>query len=737
MKLIYSKTLIILLVAVLSLSVLTVAADEHQEELKDFVKVEESNKLALYVNKSNTEIAVVNKSNGIIWWSNPAARAEDVRAKGIFKMQMSSQLMVEYSDPKGGISKINSFVSSVREENFEISDIKNGVMVVYKFSREGFVIPVCYSIENDYMKVEVITSEIKEDSDFKILNIAVLPYFGAGSIEESGYMMVPDGSGALIGFNNGKEKYNNYSQRIYGKDSVMNTTSRSVTEQQARLPVFGLKKGSDAFVAVIGKGESLATVKAYVSGMGTSYNNVYCDFSYREMDSIRMLDRTWGARDVSITSREAVKLDTLEVRYYFLEQDNSDYSGMASRYRKYLIEEHGMKKSIKQHSKPLYLNVYGGIVKKKYIFGLPFEVMDPLTTYSQCVDMVDELRKSGVEDIVVKYNGWMNEGLANKKIPVKVNMSGALGGKQEFNKLNNYMNQNNIPFYPDVDLINFRKSGNGFIRYFDAIKSVTRLPALQYLFKISTYNRRDDVQPWYLLSPLKVEEAARKFTKSFGKLDIRGVSLTTLGSTVYSDYDRNGLDRGSTEEVWERVINSFKDSSSELLFDNANGYAVPYASHLSSVPISSSQFDIEDDSIPFYQIALHGMVSYAIPSVNLSSDTTTMLLKALETGSSLQYSWIGEEFSKLKETQFDYLYSSDYKAWIESAIVEYKKLNKILSQVSDKLIVKHQKLSDGLYETMYENGIRIIVNYNTFNKEVNGKMVEAKGYLVIDGSDAN
>ena len=90
-----------------------------------------------------------------------------------------------------------------------------------------------YSVKNGRFTVCVKTKEIKETGTNRILKISVLPYFGAASANDSGYMIVPDGSGAIINFNNGKYNAAPYSKRFYGGDgSIQSKVSEPLKIQR-------------------------------------------------------------------------------------------------------------------------------------------------------------------------------------------------------------------------------------------------------------------------------------------------------------------------------------------------------------------------------------------------------------------------------------------------------------------------------------------------------------------------
>ena len=50
---------------------------------------------------------------------------------------------------------------------------------------------------------------------------------------------MPDGSGAIIRFNNGKSANGSYQQYVYGRDSAIGMTAASGYYENALLPVFG------------------------------------------------------------------------------------------------------------------------------------------------------------------------------------------------------------------------------------------------------------------------------------------------------------------------------------------------------------------------------------------------------------------------------------------------------------------------------------------------------------------
>ena len=95
------------------------------------------------------------------------------------------------------------FIAAGYTEEDRIKDMGS-----YKVSRnEGkpiFDISVHYILEDDNLVVKVPMKDIKYNTDYPIVKLQVLPFMGAGNTEEEGYMLVPEGSGGIINFNNSK-----------------------------------------------------------------------------------------------------------------------------------------------------------------------------------------------------------------------------------------------------------------------------------------------------------------------------------------------------------------------------------------------------------------------------------------------------------------------------------------------------------------------------------------------------
>lgn len=709
----------------------TALAESPDTNPAGFDRIAENSRLVLFSNLKTGEIAVLDRNSGVIWFSNPQDRDSDKLAKGVPKLTLSSQLTVKYVDDKNSVFNITSQLNSVSKGGLASQRINDGIIFNMDFVNEQFKIPVRYTLKKDYLSAEIIAEGIVEYGNKKIVSIGLLPYFGAGGPEEEGYLFVPDGSGAIINFNNGKRFTAEYARPVYGIDYVYDRTFVSSIEQQIYLPVFGICKENAGMLAVIAQNEAQGIIRASIGGKLTSYNNVFSEFQYRSMGSMKLPQKNldFASKDVTVVERTSANKGSYEVRYYFLEHGKHDYTGMAEAYRNYLITEKNLKSSVIQGDIPFYLDLYGYVKKKKPILGIPFDSVIPLTTFQDAQEILDFLSANGVPRTVIRYNGWLHDSYYGK-VPSNAKVEKKIGGEKGLKAFSRAVADKGGELYLNVDFINVYKTGNGFSRYRDAAMTLVNMPAMQYEYRINVYDKNYSIEPSYLTSMRSLPRLFSRFLESFKQLGTGNMAIDSIGTMVYSDMGLRPFERYRVPEVYAGILEKASADTGNIMVSGGNAYTIPYAAHITDSPAYSSLFDIEDETVPFYQIVLHGMVSYSSPPINLSSHPRLELLKCLENGSAPLYSWVGRNVDELKNSRLNFLYSSDYKQWIDEAVKDYKEVNEILSKVSAQYITDHRKLAEGVYQTTYGNRTRVILNYNPEKVIVNGKQIEGYSYIV-------
>lgn len=621
-------------------------------------------------------------------------------------------------------------------EDMEQDNLENGFESVDE--KPWFNITVSYYLEGDGFVAELDPSAVEYDTEkYYLVDIDLLEYFGAAGPEDEGYLFVPDGSGALIHFNNGKVNAPAYIGYVYGEDKTnqVNLTRKPEIDQEVtvRMPVFGAKNGDAAFFAIVEGGAASADVNGIVAGRTDSYNHVHAGFGYLSYGAISLGDMV-GNNSFQMYSQPEFA-ENYKVRYSFLHGEQADYAGMATYYQEYLAARNVLGQRVEGNGTPLYIDFIGAIQKWDSVMGIKTRVTQELTTYQQAAEAVRQLTESGVEGIRVEYSGWSSGGL-HGKAPGGVKALGCLEKSgMDQKKFLQAMGELSIPVFHTAQLQYVYRDGafDGYRmesyapRYYDN----TEVSASSYLIPNGMKDRRSD--PVNMISPYFVEEMADTFLKKTQKYDLAGISVENLASDLFSDFNsRHYVDRQMAVTLNCAAMEKLASScGGALLGSNANDYAWQYLTDIKDVPLDSNRSQLIDEVVPFYEMVLHGYRDYAGGPVNLSSDVNTMLLKSIESGAGISFEWICGDNSLLKDTEFDGLYSVNFEAWRETAVEAWQRVNEATGNLRSLRITGHEKLDEGVYCTTYEDGTRVVVNYNRQDVQYEGNTVHAQDFLVV------
>lgn len=593
-------------------------------------------------------------------------------------------------------------------------------------------IPLDYVLDGDQLVVSVDTQDIKVPPQFTLSMLKLLPYFGAADGDQKGYVFVPDGSGGLISLNRDKPGASQYRTQLYGRDGSLTLEENMDNSAIARLPVFGLKQGNRAWFSVIEQGDGIASINAEIRDKIQNYNIVYSQFNITPNDQMELKGNN-KSNVFPVFPQERFR-GTIVQRYFFLYNDRADYSGMASTYRNYLVETKGLSK--KQQGEngdiPFYTSLIGSIPKQSSFLGIPYTSQVALTTFEQTKVIVEELLSRHVSNIKLRYEGWFNGGITHT-IAQKISVEKDLGGASGLKELAQWLAAREVEWFPDVSFYNVYTDSSGFSATRDAARYISGKPVQKYNYNPANYQKVDGGAISHILSPSKIPAVVAKFAEAAGQYGLTGLALTDLGGELYSDF-RNGsmIDRQQAASIVTNQLQGLHDGIGSLMMLGGNAYALPYADHILEAPLSGGGNNIIDEQVPFYQMVLHGYVNYAGEPLNLGADQDSRLylLNMLETGASPFVLWSYQPSSMVKNTAFDYLYSIQYTDWLETAAQLYTEANEVLRKVSGKSIVHHSQIADNVYQTEYEQGLSITVNYNEHQVEVNGILIEARSYIV-------
>ena len=417
------------------------------------------------------------------------------------------------------------------------------------------------------------------------------------------------------------------------------------------------------------------------------------------------------------------------VRYLFLDGEDANYVGMAERYREFLAEQKSLKDSKYAEDKYLVLDLVGAVSIEKYVFGIKQPVITPLTTYNDVVTIVKELKERGVEKLVVNYVGALDSGLNNQMFS-SVATESVLGSKKDFQNMVKYLEEQNVIFFLETNPVDIYNSGNGYDNNADTVKTFFDRYAFQYDFELDSL--MPTVDRWHLLHPEKIPAFVSGFAKSAGSWNISHVSLARMGEALYSDYSEDvpSTTREHTMELFKQAMQAAAEKGEALMVHGGNSYVLGYADIITDTSTDSSDYDMEDAAVPFYQIAFQGNIVLTPAPLNCSVDYTYEFLKTLETGCSLKYNLIYGDVAALVGTKYNTMVSYSYEFWKDIIVEQYLEMQKAMSEFVSEEIVDHQIIAEDVSMTQYESG-RIIINYRDEAFTYEGRTIEPRDYIVL------
>lgn len=699
----------------------------------------QSSTLSLYVNESTGTFAVQNKDTGYCWWSNPYNADSDSIATGSNLAGLKSALCIEgrkVTDTDHSKTDIKSY-NAMSNESYTLEAIENGFKCTVVFKNEGITIPYYVTLVDDYFEVSVGVNEIIEEEFLgntaetvrSVVTVSLFKDLGAGSSEEEGYLITPDGSGAVINFNNGKAKTSEYTQKLYGRDVAVSSDLAPAKTEQAYLPIIGIVKEDNALLAVATEGSAYAIARASINGQGaTSYNSIWFDFSLRSADSYYM-----GQSNAALSAYETsiIPEDRVTVRYYPIAKNDADYVDVALRYQQYLVDEGVLSKDkASGEDSPFYLDIFGGTVKQQSVMGFPVSLETAATTYAQAKEIVEKLYALGVDDFVITYEDFNKAGITSR-ISSGVDYSGTLGGKSKYKLLADYCASIGATLAPSVDIQEFHRSGNGYSTTTSSVIRVTKAYATQTEYERAFGTPHDTRESWYIMTPAYYQNAVQKIVNSYISEGITAISLEEATNMLYSDFTSNATKQTSRQKAIEYLQGCYqiiKDNGLTFVADACNDYALKYVDCIRNVPLYSSNFDVYNYDIPFYEIVIHGYIPYTTKAMNASSSADEMYLLALATGTPVHYEVMYENPNEFTDSTYDILFYTYYGGWLETAAAQYRVSKDFIKGLADETITDFEYIDSKIVKTTFSDGTVIKADLENLKLEINGTAINLTDY---------
>lgn len=603
----------------------------------------------------------------------------------------------------------------------------------------SFTIPLEYRLNNDGVDVTIPMSEVIEAGGAKIFRIQFLRAMDAASTKDNGYFLVPNGSGSIINFNNGKTSADNYSDYIYGIDPLAAEYTVKEKTEPIKLALFGIEKEKSTVLATLEDGASTAFLTAGVSGKVSDYNTCFPTFVVRGYDKLSMFGTTGNEGAMTIIESDLMPTN-ITVKYTLLDDSHKGYSGMANYQREKLVDNGVLSANEQEGDIKFYYDILGGVEETKFFLGTQYQGMHTMTTFAEAKEIADDLANNyGITNQVMNYAGWMNGGY-NHDVINKVKIPRALGSRRALVKLSDYISDNYGSFYADTAIqkvattskrykVNSETSryyGAGYVAEFGLVNptSLRQTSGLGY-----------DENRFYLISPKFLVRNIKKFDKKLSHIDIEGLSLRDLGTELHSDKKRtNIITREEALDVVEGQLQILEDSGKKLMMNAGNDYSFAYAKDIINAPLTDNDYYLVDETVPFYEMLLHGYIDYSSTVINLSDsyDKSDMVRELIETGASPHFMFTYRDSSEMKTTALNRYYATTYINWRDYAKELYDEVNAVLSQVNGAYIIEHEIDGDVRVVT-YSNGVKIYVNNGGESAVKDGVKIDAKSYAVGGG----
>ena len=624
--------------------------------------------------------------------------------------------------------------------------------VEYKAETESYPVfrmALEYTIEDSGLVVKLPANGIRfNESLYRLDNIEILPYMGAGMNPNKGYTFFPDGSGTLFDF----EKIavlgtrQQISGKVYGQDYAYHEVSGQY-EEVIRYPVFGvyeketLKKvvtdenGQETevsyekdrgYVAIVEEGDSLIEISSYHGGPTSEYNTIKLSVFPRPTDSYVLADSiSVGGSNEPFTVVSARKYTgNYKVRYIMLTDNDvasaataagktaeryyePSYVGMATAYRDYLSADLEVLTRLTSEDVgediPLYIESFGALQTTEKFLSIPIDVMTPLTTFKDVQTMYENLKASNITNVNFILKGFTKGGMTSPRVPYNLKWESKVSKEMDFEELTEYAKNEGFGLFPDFDFV-FSSTNtlfDGLTLDKHAVKTIDN----RYSSKREYSATKHTYVSYYelALSPAYFSHFYEKFIPKYEKYSPIGISVSTLGSYLNSDFDEdepyNRADgKKYTELAFQYIEEELSDEGTEIMTSGGNAYSWKYVDHITDIALDSSRFSVASASVPFLGIVLHGSVQIAGTPVNMEGNIDYAILKSIESGASLKFVLSYRNTDRLKEYEtLSQYYSVNYDIWYNDGkgdlISIYHELNDVLADVQTSIIVGHEYIN--------------------------------------------
>ena len=563
-----------------------------------------------------------------------------------------------------------------------VQPLADGVRVQLVNEEHGLFIPVEFREETGGFRVTVKAGWICEQMSInrKLMSIDLLPDFLNTRVGDEGFYLLPDFCGTLVRF---REHVPTITRdRIY--------MHQSEWEKLNVMNCFGRKQGSKGTLAVIHKGDFFCHCVTEVNQDGA--NRIYPRFGLRHKPS------------------EPIKQEDKEIIVRFTEGREESYFDLAVAYRDYLVRERGVSPLKDRIADSPVLAYSVRAMRTKFFHGVKphssdgHVPVDVVTTFAQAEEILDRMKKAGLEKAVITLVGW-NLGGHDGAYPQRFPVEPAMGGEEGLRKLIARAKDMGYQIVPHDNHSDMYRAGQTY----DA----------------EVLLRHEDQTP-VLAGMWGGGQSARACPLAY--FDRYGPDVTRIRDLgfeghYYCDAQSNPLYRchdprhPADEEQYAlsqmKLIQAQRSLYGAVSQEIAPAFALPFLDEGGQHSpynidwclkfVEENLKRIIDRVVPFYHLAIHGLITYQESWVHAyrGEGTRKAMLRALAFGArpSMEVSWTESGFS-------DY-----YEDSIRDVLEGYKLAFEELADTHVEFVEDYEELAPEASRITYANGIIFSVNW--------------------------
>ena len=659
-----------------------------------------------------SELKLTEKATGYVWTSTMSDPDFDLSTmKGVWPKKMQSLYTITVTDLRKGVGTVVSYDQMVTPYTASLYDTPYGIGVQYDVPVVSVKFCLEFALNDTGFSLKVPSEKIEEYGQFSMISIDLMQFFAATADGRDGYLFYPDGSGAIMRFDDpAHQKETAVAYNIYGDiQNNQNLKGRFEQEEaQVLLPVFGANYGSKGFVAYITQGEETSRINVVPSTSIVKASYIYPTFLFRR-----------GFIDPRVKGKVVQRYDDqqlmteYEICYQILPDGKAQYADMAVAYREYLLSKGLLGKGNRSGDLSLALDLFMGVKEE----GLILDTFQSVTSFEQAQEILKDIKGSVDLLLDVSLLGWIKSGYGTE--PTFFPANSKLGGNKGLTSLAEYTSQNGVQLSLGVNFLTADAEASGYSKRNDVV----------YLgnYQILT-NRRSSIR---VISPNAALNNYEKFMKTAGKYKLDGLKLENIGDMLYYNYrDKNSVLAAECKENWKTMLAETKEKLGNVTSEGGNLYVLETADMVTAIPAADLGYQMTTREVPFYQIVTHGYVRYTGEALNLSSDARKLRLKWIEYGYTPYFELTYESAEKLVNTSYNELFTSRYWDWKDELVTTCQELKLVWDAVGDAKMVSHEELADEVFCTGYDNGVKVYVNYNDEAVSVAGRNLDAMSWEV-------